>query len=121
MSTAPTLLELEKYLSLTNKRQTVVAANMANVDTPGYRTQDIDFQHEFEHAMNRLGGAGSSPTANVSVHNVQGLLERADGNNVDMDRESMLMSETQLQYQVGTQLMKSRFHQLLSAINGGGQ
>ena len=34
-----------------------------------------------------------------------------------MDRESLLLSETQLQYQVGTQLLKQRFHQLLTAIN----
>jgi flagellar basal-body rod protein FlgB len=52
------------------------------------------------------------------MHDVQGLLERPDGNNVDIDRESLQLSEAQLQYQIGTQVMKDRFHQLLSAING---
>lgn len=121
MPTAPVLSQLESFLRLTDKKEAVVAANMANVDTPGYRTQDFDFQHELTHAMNRLTTTGGSATADVSLHKVPGLLERADGNNVDLDRESMQMSETQLQYQIGTQLMKSRFHQLLSAINGGGQ
>ena len=53
------------------------------------------------------------------VVNVKGLLERPDGNNVNLDRESLLLAQTQLQYQMGIQLVKSQFHQLLSAINGG--
>jgi flagellar basal-body rod protein FlgB len=47
---------------------------------------------------------------------VDGLPERPDGNNVNIDRESMLLSETQLQYQMGVELVKSEFHTLLSAI-----
>ena len=117
MSTVPVLSQLERYLSVTNKRETVIAANMANIDTPGYRTEDLDFQGELNRAMT---GTGEQPS-NVRLRKVSGLLERPDGNNVDMDRESMLLSETQLQYQLGTQLLKSQFHQLLSAINGGGQ
>lgn len=116
MPTVPLLSQLEQFLSVTNKRQTVVAANMANIDTPGYHTQDIDFQQALSQAM----GQSNGEPAHVDVRKVRGLLERPDGNNVDMDRESLLLSETQLQYQVGTQLMKAKFHQLLAAINGGG-
>jgi flagellar basal-body rod protein FlgB len=39
---------------------------------------------------------------------------------VSLDREGLLMSETQLQYQIGIQLIKHQFHQILSAISGGG-
>jgi flagellar basal-body rod protein FlgB len=53
------------------------------------------------------------------VQEVPGLMERPDGNNVSLDREGLLMSETQLQYQIGIQLIKRQFHQILSAINGG--
>lgn len=119
MGSVPVLSELERYLTLTNKRETVLAANMANVDTPGYRTQDFNFQQALQQAMTQP--LGSFTSNSVSLRNVSGLVERPDGNNVDLDRESMLLSEVQLQYQMGTQLMKSRFHQLLSAINGGGQ
>jgi flagellar basal-body rod protein FlgB len=121
MPSVSVMSQLESFLRLTNKRETVVAANMANVDTPGYRTQDFDFKHELDRAMSKVTSDVDIAPTNVAVHNVSGLLERADGNNVDLDRESMLLSETQLQYQMGTQLMKQRFHQLLSAINGGGQ
>lgn len=108
------LSQLESYLSVTNQRETVIASNMANIDTPGYRAKDIDFQHELARAM--AAPEGAAPTA--AVRNVQGLLERPDGNNVDVDRESLELAETQLQYQMGTQLIKDKFHQLLTAING---
>lgn len=107
------LSQLESYLSLTNQRETVIASNMANVDTPGYRTKDLDFQHALANAT--AAPQGSSP--HVAVRDVSGLLERPDGNNVDIDREAMKLSEVQLQYQMGTQLMKDRFHQIMTAIN----
>ena len=117
MQSVPLMSQLEQFLSLTNRRQTVIASNMANIDTPGYHTQDIDFQNALEKAMTNPG----EQEVPVALHKVRGLLERPDGNNVDMDRESLLLSESQLQYQLGTQLLKARFHQLLSAINGGGE
>lgn len=116
MPSAPVFHQLEQFLSITNKRETVIAANMANVDTPGYRTQDINFQQAMTAAM-ATSEAAARPVAVTAVRN---LLERPDGNNVNLDRESTLLAESQLSYQIGTQLLKSRFHQLLSAINGGG-
>jgi flagellar basal-body rod protein FlgB len=113
MANIPMVSQLENYLSLADQRATVIASNMANVDTPGYRTKDIDFQHEMARAMS--APEGSSPQ--VAVKDVSGLLERPDGNNVNVDRESLNLSETQLQYQMGTQLVKDRFHELLVAIN----
>jgi flagellar basal-body rod protein FlgB len=123
--TTPLLPTLETFLRLTNSREQAISANMANVDTPGYHTQDIDFQGELRRAMNGVlseSGYGS-PSAQITpvVQNVKGLMERPDGNNVDIDREGMLMAETQLQYQVGVQLIKHQFHEILSAISGGGQ
>lgn len=116
MTLIPAFSQLEQFLTLTNKRETVIAANMANVDTPGYHTQDIDFQK----TLMQAASASEQGVSNVAVRNVRGLLERPDGNNVNVDRESLLMAESQLNYQVGTQLLKANFHQLLSAINGEG-
>ena len=116
MSQVPLLSQLEQFLSVTNKRETVITANMANIDTPGYHTQDIDFQQ----ALTQAAGQADGGAVHVNVRKVRGLLERPDGNNVDLDRESLLLSEAQLQYQMGTQLLKGQFHQLLAAINSGG-
>jgi flagellar basal-body rod protein FlgB len=115
---------LESYLKLTTSREQAIAANMANVDTPGYRTRDIDFQGELKKAMNGIrskSADGTTPALNPVVYEVQGLMERPDGNNVNLDREGLLMAQTQLQYQLGVQLVERHFHRTLSAINGGGQ
>ena len=125
MSTPPLIPTIENYLRLTIAREQTIAANMANVDTPGYHTRDIDFQNELNRAMSNVANQSdeNSPTAQLmpAVREVPGLMERADGNNVNLDREGLLMSETQLQYQIGVQLVKHQFHQILTAINGGGQ
>jgi flagellar basal-body rod protein FlgB len=123
--TTPLVSMLENYLKLTTSREQAISANMANVDTPGYHTRDINFESEFNRAMNGVlteseDGNGAAQM-NPVVQEVPGLMERPDGNNVNLDREGILMSETQLQYQIGIQLVKHQFHQVLSAINGGGQ
>jgi flagellar basal-body rod protein FlgB len=119
---APLMNTLESFLRLTTSRERAISANMANVDTPGYRTRDINFQQELNRATNfsntEWNGETGSAQLSPAVTEVPGLMERADGNNVDIDRESLVMAETQLQYQMGIQLIKRQFHQILSAING---
>lgn len=112
MATTPILQLLQGYLKVTTDRQQMVVSNMANVDTPGYRTKDLDFQTALQQVMNDGNEARLQP----AVEEVSGLPERPDGNNVNIDRESLLLSQTQLQYQVGVQLVKSEFHRLLTAI-----
>lgn len=123
-STPPLIPTLETYLKLTQSREQAITGNMANVDTPGYHTRDINFQGELNKAISStLTESEYNGTAQLNpvVRDVKGLIERPDGNNVNLDREGLLMSETQLQYQIGIQLIKHEFHGLFSAINGGGQ
>jgi flagellar basal-body rod protein FlgB len=118
----PLLSTLESYLKLTSAREQLISTNMANVDTPGYHTRDINFEGELQRAIsNSVSKSDGTESASQtpSVQDVPGLSERPDGNNVSLDREGLLMSETQLQYQIGVQLIKHHFHNLLSAINGG--
>ena len=123
-SSSPLMPTLEAYLKLTASREQAISANMANVDTPGYHTKDINFESELAKALNpvlsRSENDSGTAQLNPVAREVPGLLERPDGNNVNMDREGLMMSETQLQYQIGIQLIKHEFHGLLSAINGGG-
>ena len=115
MATTPLLQLLQGYLKVTADRQQMVASNMANVDTPGYHTRDINFQAAMQHVMNE----GSSMRMEPVSQELDGLPERPDGNNVNVDRESLLMAQTQLQYQMGVQLIKSEFHRLFTAIKEG--
>ena len=122
-SSTPLLSTLESYLKLTTIREQAISANMANVDTPGYHTRDINFEGELNRAMSGVLSQTEGGAEIVQLHpvvqEIQGLMERPDGNNVSLDREGLLMSETQLQYQIGIQLIKRQFHQMLSAISGG--
>jgi flagellar basal-body rod protein FlgB len=110
----PMMYLLEKFLDVTSQRHTLVTGNMANVDMPGYQTKDIDFRGELHRAVNS-GPVRFTPV----VRSVRGLLERPDGNNVSLDREGLLLAETQLQYNLGVQLLRHEFQSLLTAINEG--
>src|SRR3982074_2262216 len=94
---------LGQYLDLTSKQMQLTAGNMANVDTPGYKTQGFDFEQEFARQLNNSGGA------QVTAQDVDGLVARPDGNNVSMDREGMQLAKTQLKFKLGIQLLKSEF------------
>ena len=106
---------LQRYLDLASFRQTLVSANLANLDTPGYQTVDMAFQSELAWAS---VSNYEQPTRPM-VRRVQGLIERPDGNNVSLDREGLLLSQTQLQYKRAIELIRAEFHRMLGAINDG--
>jgi len=113
MSTsAPNLDALQGYLKVVTDRQQMIVSNMANADTPGYHTKDIDFQSAMRHVMS----GDSSLNLEPASMELNGLPERPDGN---IDRESLLLSQTQLQFQLGIQLVKNQFSHLLIAIKEG--
>jgi flagellar basal-body rod protein FlgB len=101
---------IERYMNLVSARQKLVAGNIANADTPGYKTRDIDFQSELQNQI-----AGMDPT----VTEVSGLKTKNDGNNVDMDRESRLLAENALRFAVATNLARSELQTVRSAIEEG--
>jgi flagellar basal-body rod protein FlgB len=111
----PQMLLLEKYLDVVSMRQTLVSTNVANVDTPGYHTRDVDFRGELMRTMN---GEDTNLTSPFVVP-VRGLVARPDGNNVSADREGMLLAEVQLQYKAATALIRSEFSGLTAAIKEG--
>jgi len=117
-------------LDLTAQRQTLVSQNIANVDTPGYHTRDLDFREELQQALsldqtredqaNQTGQQDQEAASTTPfVREVPGLIERPDGNNVNIDRESLLMAENQLQYQTEVAVLRSEFSRLQEAIQGG--
>jgi len=101
--------QLEHYMDLLSTRQKLVASNIANADTPGYQTQDIDFQSEFENAIS------GSP----NILEVAGLPMKNDGNNVSLDRESRMLAENALRFNVASSLLHSRIASLRAAIKEG--
>lgn len=106
---------LTSFLDRAVQRQQTIANNIANVDTPGYRTKDVDFRNLLQAASSGLVPVMSQPRA----REVQGLMERPDGNNVSLEREGLALADTQLQFQAGVQLLRSEFKRLQMAIQEG--
>jgi flagellar basal-body rod protein FlgB len=101
---------VERYMNLLSARQKLVASNIANADTPGYKTKDIDFRGEFESQMANAG---------LAAVEVSGLKTKNDGNNVDMDREARLLAENALRFSVATNLAHSEIQTVKDAIEAG--
>ena len=101
---------LEHYLTLLSMREKLAASNIANVDTPGYRTRDLDFQAALSSVM-----ANASP----EIKEVEGLYNKNDGNNVSLDREARMLSENALQFSVASGLVKEQLKQVRMAISEG--
>lgn len=113
----------ENYMSLCSARQKLVASNLANIDTPGYKTKDIDFQFEF---LSRINGDanGEAPGAESSKANPPQVIEpelasRNDGNNVNLDRETRMLAETSMRFQMASLMARGELKQMRAAIEEG--
>jgi len=102
-------LRLERYMDLVSLRQKLTASNIANADTPGYKSKDIDFESELKTAT------GGQP----NIIDAPGLVTRNDGNNVNVDRESRLLSENAIRFTIASNLLQSQIRTLRSAIQEG--
>ena len=102
---------LTTYLDLTADQMKVTAGNMANLDTPGFKTQGFDFEREFGAAL--AGVQRGEPIVGA----VDGLVSRPDGNTVSIDRESLQMAKAQLQFKTGVALLRGEFSRVMSAIH----
>jgi len=98
-------------MDLLSARQKLVASNVANADTPGYRTKDVDFQFEFISLLN-----GQTP----QTIQVPDLKDKPDGNNVDIDREARLLAENAMRFSIASTLARGNLKTIQEAIQGGG-
>lgn len=108
---------LGQYLDLTSEQMKLTAGNMANVDTPGYKTQGFNFEQAFMQQLNDSSGMAGLSGAQAQAGDVDGLVSRPDGNNVSMDREGMQLAKAQLQFRFGVQVLKDQFSNVMSAIH----
>ena len=108
---------LEGLLNVTSNRNRIIGQNLANNNTPGYHRMDVNFGEALTEEM-AAARSGARRNAKAGVLEVEGLPERADGNNVDMDTELGEMNRNALMYQTWLQLLGSRLRMMRTAITG---
>jgi len=126
----PVPLMMKKSLDFESARHLLISNNIAQMDTPGYKTHDIDFKSQLKDAM---GGGGSQlklATTNER-HIGPGMdslkmlspvpveeenLAKSNGNNVDIDKEMAKLAENQIEYNAVTQFMMKRGSTVRSAV-----
>jgi len=116
-------------LTVNRQRLELLAGNIANADTPGYRARDLDFRTALADAQpngirpasthaGHLSGAGGASVP-VATFERQPLQPSVDGNTVDIHREQADFAEATLRYRASLDFADGRLRSLLTAITGG--
>ena len=114
-------------LSLHSERQKLIASNIANADTPGYKARDIDFVAALKNAQaaqGRLQPAAMKPIGDDAGALGAPLMYRsavqrsADGNTVDIDVERAQFAENAVRYEAQIMFVSSQVKSMLAAIQG---
>ena len=104
-------------------RQKVISNNIANIDTPGYKSKTVKFEEMLEKIL--ISGEEKSAVRDRLSSLEPKILEndstslREDGNNVDIDSENIELARTQVQYEYMINIISSEISRMKYAINGG--
>lgn len=105
-----TFVAMNSALDGLSMRQRVIADNIANIQTPGFRAGRVSFETSLAEAV--AGGSGAvTPSVARSVEPA-----REDGNNVNLDTETLSNIDTNLRYQLATQAMDRQFSSVRTAM-----
>ena len=111
---------LEKMLDVSSVKHKVIANNIANVNTPGYKKMGVSFSDQLEKALNESAMNKFDTLQPKIVISKEDTTETArnDGNNVDMDKEVSSLVKNTLTYSIYTQLLAKKYEGIKSAIEG---
>lgn len=118
---------LDKALDASSLRETVISNNLANVDTPGYKRREVDFEGLLRQELDKLKWNSLDEKMedvdlthlNAGVHydmQAYGYDYRLDGNNVDVDVENVELASVQLRYQLISDSVTQEFSRLRTAM-----
>jgi len=123
---------LQKGLAASWTRNAVIRNNIANVETPGFKASNVDFESILARSLQGTGfqgakthpkhidiGAGRAPTFEARVARSNDLSMRMDGNNVDIESENVKLAQNSLYYNALMEKMNSELRRLRAAIAEG--
>jgi flagellar basal-body rod protein FlgB len=108
---------LARLLDVASLRQSVIAQNVANMNTPGYRRLDVSFEEAFSRSL-AAGQNGQALQVTPKVVEAGGGIERPDGGNVDVDGEMGGLTKNQTLYNTYAQILALQLAEMRSAISG---
>ena len=112
-------------------RQRVIANNVANVDTPGFKGSEVAFEQQLRSAMGAQDRLRLTPVVNglpdelapariaPRVTELSDTTRRLDGNNIDIDQQMVVLAETNVAYNALAQITAAKLQGLRSVINDG--
>jgi flagellar basal-body rod protein FlgB len=106
-----------RYLDLLSQSQRVTATNIANADTPGYRTRQLEFGNALRAALDN--SAGRSAAGQAPVRELRTLPVKNDGNDVVLERELQHLSETGVRFSHALLMLKGGIKAVRDAIHEG--
>ena len=119
---------LDKAADASWKRNDVLANNIANADTPGYKRKDVQFE---TYLIGAIGGTDNldREISNMDLDDINattyteqaGLSYRMDGNNVDITTENVELAKNQIRYNTLMNSINHEFQELKAAISGSGR
>jgi flagellar basal-body rod protein FlgB len=118
---------LDKALDASNLRETVITNNLANVNTPGYKRREVDFESLLRQELDQTKWESlDEKIDNVNLNHLDASVQydmaaysydyRLDGNNVDVDTENVELASEQLRYQLLANSVTQEFTRLSTAI-----
>lgn len=105
---------LSNLLQEAEVRHKIVSQNIANLNSPGYRSLDV----RFDRSLESEAGQSEAVVDSAVVEETDGLLTRENGNNVDLDRELGSLTKNSMEFETYSHLLVSKFSLLRSAITG---
>ena len=115
-----------RFLDLASLRHKLISGNVANISTPGFQAQDIDFKAELAKSVQRTGNLAGATTHAGHIplgQHPERLPEikhtrvaRGDLNSVDIDLEVPKMAQNELEFTIGARLVQKKFDGLRKAI-----
>jgi len=113
-----TQMGLERALSGAAARQTAIATNLANVNTPGYRRQDVNFEDALKAAF-KSGDSRMLENSEIKTVVDMNAPMRVDGSSADIDSEVAAQAKNGLQYNAVASVIKTRNQIIRSALGIG--
>lgn len=115
-----------KALAMSSKmrelRQSVISANVANAETPGYKSKVVDFENALASAIKQEGQIENKiETLKANVYDNPEAEVGLDGNSVDLEKEMAAMLENNLMYRTATQMINKKLAALKYAATDGGR